>query len=167
MEEHHRKKKLPNIILHPFLWTNTSQSILYNVKNTPVIGLYRVRANRHHLYPKSRIDFNGINKEKYLLRLWEYKHFRGWNPLFQFCYEENGTVVCSELVIDEIITLMIIKHPYITRQVGSKAWKILFGDKNLDQALDLLCRMLAIKFNRKWEKVYPNKIELVVLKDAA
>lgn len=158
-----RKAKL-NLILHPFLYTN--QKEVFHKKEVPVLGLVPVRANRHHLYPKDREEIPGINKEKFLLKLWEYKHFNGWNYLFKFSYMENGEKKCTELIIDEIITLMIIKHPFITDQVGSKAWKILFKNKTLDQALDLLCRMLAWKFNHKWKEVFPIKIDLAVKKAA-
>ncbi|MDE2030954.1 MAG: hypothetical protein KGI58_01695 [Patescibacteria group bacterium] len=164
----HKKTKGPTkVIFHPFLYTNGKDT--YNIKHMPVIGLDRVKANRHHLYPKKCEDIPEINKEKFLLRLWEYKHFQGWNILFQFCYLENGIKKNSELTIDEIITLMIIKHPFITKKVGSKAWKILFKENNLNQACDILCRMLAWKFNHKhtWKKSFPSKIEFAVEKMAA
>jgi len=150
---------------HPFLYTNGKE--LFSKKEIPVIGLVPVKANRHHLYPRDRGDIPGVNKEKFLLRLWEYKHFQGWNHLFQFCFIENGVKKCSELTIDEIITLMAIKHRFITHKVGSRPWVILFGKKDLDEALDLLCRMLAWKFNYQWQKVFPKKINIAIIKIAA
>ncbi|HWA32307.1 MAG TPA: hypothetical protein VG694_02570 [Candidatus Paceibacterota bacterium] len=151
--------------VHPYLFTDGRK--ILSKKNCPVVGLEPVRSTRHHLYPKDRGDIPAVNKEKFLLRLWGYKHFQGWNPLFQFCFVEDGAKHCSELTIDEIITLMAIKHPFIVNKVGSKPWKILFGEKELEDALDLLCRMLAWKFNYKWQKCFPKKITLVAATLAA
>lgn len=145
---------------HPFLYTD-GRSIIVSAKEYPVIGLNRVKSNRHHLYPKNRDDIPAKHKEPFLLRLWEYKHFQGWNQLFQFSYIENNKKHWSELTIDEIITLMAIHHPFITQKVGTQPWKILFKDKTLDDACDLLCRMLSRKFNYAPQRIFPKKITFV------
>ncbi len=161
VKSYHKKPARPDGIFHPFLYTDSKKRV-YNRKHYPVIGLVRERANRHHLYPKDRVDIKGINKEKFLLRLWEHRHFKGWNPLFQFCYMENGKIKCSELTIDEIITLMVMRHSFIVNKVGTEPWKILFREKNLTEALDLLCRMLAFKFNNTWSFVFPKNIKAAI-----
>ena len=148
--------------LHPFLFRNKKGEIVFSKTKVLTKGLTQIKGNRHHLYPKQREDIPGINKEKFLLRIWDYKHFQGWNQLFQFCFKENGKNRCSELTIDEILTLMAVRHRFITEKVGTKPWKILFGEKNLDDAFNLLCRLLAIKFNYQWQKIFPKKITLVV-----
>jgi hypothetical protein len=152
----HRKKKR---FFNPFLFTDGKE--IFHKKKVPVIGLTQVESNRHHLYPKDRGLIPGVNKEKFLLRMWEYKHFKGWNVLFQFSYKEEGQTKTSELTIDEIITLMSINHWFVEDKVGTNAWKILFGEKNLNEALDLLCRMLAIKFNYQWQKTFPKAINSI------
>lgn len=152
-------------LTHPFLFTDEIN--IFDSRKFPVIGLRPVVTNRHHLYPKNREHFEGINKNKFLLRIWEYKHFYGWNRLFQFCYvDKKGYKKSYELVIDEIITLMIINHPFITSQVGSPAWKILFGNKKLHEARDILCRMLYLKFKRQWRHTFCYRVNFVLKKVA-
>lgn len=153
------------IFIHPFLYS-PGNGQLPSREAEFYTNCKPVKANRHHLYPRNRTDVTGINKEKFILRLWEYKHFRGWNSLFQFCYYENNCKKCSELTIDEILTLMAIKHPFIANKVGSREWKILFKKKNLQQAFELLCRMLSWKFDYEWRRVFPVKINLVYKKAA-
>lgn len=150
--------------VHPYLYTNGRE--IFSIKHMPVIGLEPVRATRHHLYPRERCDLPGVNKEQFLLSLWGYRHFNGWNKLFQFSYMENGTKERSELTIDEIITLMAIRHPFITEKVGTAPWKVLFRNLDLDGALDLLCRMLAMKFNYQWQQTFPKQITCAVRKAA-
>ncbi|MDQ5954962.1 MAG: hypothetical protein QG583_890, partial [Patescibacteria group bacterium] len=67
--------------MHPFLFMDELH--IFDKRKVPVIGLNPVFTNRHHLYPKNREHFKGINKSKFLLRIWEHKHFLGWNKLFQ------------------------------------------------------------------------------------
>ncbi|MBP9715045.1 MAG: hypothetical protein KBD52_00965 [Candidatus Pacebacteria bacterium] len=155
--------------VHPYLFTDGKKIYKHKksqLRSNPPIGLRPVLTNRHHLYPKDREEIEGINKEKFMLRLWEYKHSLGWNMLFQFAYEEDGRKFHHELIIDEIITLMIIEHPFMTSQVGSPAWKILFGNKKLHEARDILCRMLYFKFKKQWKHVVSEKVNLAVRKAA-
>lgn len=151
--------------MHPFLFMDELH--IFDKRKVPVIGLNPVFTNRHHLYPKNREHFKGINKSKFLLRIWEHKHFLGWNKLFQFCYlDKNGHKKGFELIIDEIITHMIQEDPYMTSRVGTPAWKILFGKKKLHEAAELLCRMLSIKFQRQWRHKVCHKIHWEVRKAA-
>lgn len=140
--------------VHPYLFTDGKKIFKHKKSqrhSNPPIGLKPVLTNRHHLYPKDREKIEGINKEKFLLRLWEHKHFLGWNKLFQFCYlDKHGCKKTYELTIDEIITHMIKEDPFMLKRVGTPAWKILFGEKKLYEAAELLCRMLYLKFNRQW-----------------
>lgn len=153
--------------IHPFLYTNGKE--VFSRKTSPAIGLEPVRTTFHHLYPKKRVDIskdNECNKKKFLLRIWEHKHFYGWNKLFQFFIKEENK--CYELTIDEIITLMVVRHRIIEEKVGTRPWKILFGNKSVDEALDILCRMLAMKFNYQWQHSFPVKIKFVtIIKQAA
>jgi hypothetical protein len=140
---------------HPFLYTDRCKT--FDKRKTTVAGLVEVRSNRHHLYPRSRTDI-GENCERFVLNLWQHKHFCGWNKLFQFSYEKGGIIKQSELTIDEIIELMINKDPFITRQIGSPAWKLVFKNKGLNGALDLLCRALSIKFNYRVREKRATKV---------
>lgn len=151
-------------INHPYLYTDGKS--YFNKNLIPVIGLNSVALTRHHLYPKDRKDLI-INKERYLLNIWGHKHFFGWNNLFQFSYFEGNSKIHTELTIDEIITLMIERHIFIVRKVGSKAWNTLFGSKTLDQALDLLLRMLSMKFNHRPMYVVHEKINFATSLEAA
>lgn len=152
--------------LHPYLHTDGKEVFTHTISSSGN-PLLPVRATRHHLYPRDRSDVKGVDRERFILRLWGYKHFNGWNHLFQFCFTERGIRTCHELTIDEIITLMIIRHPFITNKVGSKPWKILFKEKTLEDATDLLCRMLAWKFNYQWQEIFPKKITLLPVSQAA
>lgn len=153
-------------IQHPFLLVNNKYHVIQRGSTTPEIEslLYLpVHLSRHHLYPKNRTGGEGPHSAT-TLKLWCYKHFFGWNNLFQFFYKENGQTIHSELTIDEIITCMIVEHPFITNKVGTPPWKALFGEKNLEEALDLLCRMLSMKLNRTFLHVVHVKIDIAIPK---
>lgn len=149
---------------HPFLLTDGRK--IFHKNSCPSIGLDKVCMTKHHLYPKDRKDIL-IAKENFILKIWCYKHFFGWNRLFQFCYKENNLKIHTELSIDEILTLMIERHRFITDKIGTDAWKIVFKDRNIEQAIDLLCRLISIKFNIEPKKVKNSKIEFAITKLAA
>ena len=161
MRKRHRK--------HPFLMVDSKYNTEHKEKIKPEIKgiLYEpVKISRHHLYPKDRTGGQG-RYSNITLKIWCYKHFYGWNSLFQFFYKDNGKTIHSELTIDEIITLMILKHSFIVDKIGTKPWKVLFKEKNLEQATDLLCRMLSIKFNRHHEYIIHEKINVAIPKKIA
>lgn len=150
--------------VHPFLYFIGTELPSKDARLS--VNRKEVYANRHHLFPRSRKDIPKKEKEGFVLRLWEYKHASGWNQLFQFRYFENNQIKYFELTIDEIITLMAAKHPFIVEKVGTKPWKILFKDKTLKQASELLCRMLEWKLDRQWRKIFPKKIDFYYKKRA-
>ena len=156
-------------IEHPFLIVDNSYSARHKRDLSPVVAsiLYHpVHMSCHHLYPKARTD--GQGKECHItLKIWCYKHFYGWNNLFQFFYKENGKTIHSELTIDEIITCMVTRHPFIMEKVGSIPWQIVFKDKNIEQAINLLCRMLYMKLNRAHIYVVHRKIDIAIPKKIA
>lgn len=153
---------------HPFLVVNNKYNVVKNKKyiDPQILNiLYTpVKMSRHHLYPKNRTAGQGLYSN-ITLKIWCFKHFYGWNNLFQFFYQgENGEILPSELTIDEIITLMIERHPLITDKVGSAPWKIVFKNKGIEDAIDLLCRMVSIKFNRPHLHVVHEKINVAIPK---
>ena len=133
----------------------------FSKKEIPNIGLDSVNMTRHHLYPKNRKDVD-IKKEKYILKLWAHRHFFGWNRLFHFDYIENRKMIHSELTIDEIIYCMVTRHSFIMDKIGSIPWKLIFGNKNIEDAIDLLCRMLSIKFRKEPIFILNSKIDLAI-----
>ena len=152
--------------MHPFLYRKGDR--LAEIIGGPAPGFYPVRSSRHHLYPKDRKDVTGTSRERFILKLWEHKHFYGWNSLFQFNYCHGSKKRRFELTIDEIITLMATEHPFIVSRVGSRAWKVLFKDKNLSDACSLLCRMLSIKFNYRCKSdLHPKVVYVLSVRQAA
>jgi hypothetical protein len=152
---------------HPFLIVNSTYTTVRHKKNTPpevASILYTpVRMSRHHLYPKDRTSQQGPHSN-IVLKIWCYKHFYGWNSLFQFFYKEHGKTIHSEFTIDEIITLMIERHPFIVNKVGSPPWKVVFKNKGIEEAIDLLCRTLSMKFNRPPAHVLHEKVDIAIPK---
>lgn len=151
---------------HPFLVVNNKYDVQKKKELKEEIAkiLYTpVHLSRHHLYPKDRTGRQGPYSS-ITLRIWCYKHFFGWNSLFQFFYKENGHTVHTELTIDEIITAMIERHPFIMERVGTPPWKVVFKEKGIEDAIDLLCRMLSMKFNRSHLHVVHEKIHVAIPK---
>ena len=156
---------------HPFLLTINGRDFFHK-DSKPSIGSDNVFMTEHHLYPKNRKDVLLpedvlLPKNKFMLKIWCYKHFKGWNSLFQFFYLENNEKIHSELTIDEIITLMRDRHWFIIRNINTEAWKIVFKDNDIEQAIKLLCRFLRWKFNKEPTRVYNSKIESALIKTAA
>jgi hypothetical protein len=143
MQKSNRKRRTK----HPFLVTDGRN--FFHKNSNMAIGLDKVYITRHHLYPKDRKDLVEVAKENFILKIWSHKHFFGWNRLFQFCYKELGREIHTELTIDEIVTMMIEKHWFITKKVGTKAWKIVFKEKTIDEAIDLLCRLISRKYGKE------------------
>ncbi len=156
-------------IEHPFLVVDSKYNTFCKKETSPQVAsiLYqKVHMSRHHLYPKDRTARKGPYSN-ITLKMWCYKHFFGWNSLFQFFYKENGKTIHTELTIDEIITCMIIHHPFIMDKVGTRPWKVLFKDKEVEEVIDLLCRMLSMKFNRELEYTVHQKIDVAIPKKMA
>lgn len=155
-------------INHPFLVVNSKYTIVKHKKHInseiPNILYIPAKMSRHHLYPKDRSDQKGPYSN-ITIKIWCFKHFYGWNNLFQFFYEgENGEILPSELTIDEIITLMIERHPFIMNKIGSPPWKIVFKNKDIEEAIDLLCRTVSMKFNRPHLHVVHEKVDVAIPK---
>lgn len=154
---------------HPFLVVDNKYNLRLKTTLDPQVAsiLYQpVHMSRHHLYPRDRTGRQGPDSN-ITLKIWCYKHFFGWNSLFQFFYKEHGRTFHSELTIDEIITCMIIRHPFIMSKVGTRAWKVVFKEKGIEQAIDLLCRMLSMKFNRAHKQIVHEKIHIAIPKKIA
>lgn len=155
---------------HPFLLTrgktivhkksipsNEVQTILYEKSHLTI----------HHLFPRARTNVPSTYKN-HTLRLWSHKHFLGWNTLFQFKYRDDyNTEHFSELTIDEIITCIYMRHPFITLKIGTKAWNIVFKNKTLTEARMLLERFILIKFKRVFQYTFNSHIERAQSKFAA
>jgi hypothetical protein len=159
---------------HPFLFRCGKQIVRIPAGSVPAPGLVPIQSTRHHLYPKHRKDIKDINKERFKLRLWEHRHGY-WNQLFQFCYQTPGSKHkhCSELSIDDIIVMLICRHPFILQKSRTTAWKLLFGNKNLEEVIDLLCRALSFKYNapvrreRYKETSYPETVRYACMPQQA
>lgn len=146
-------KKKPTVFLHPHLCTDGKTIFEKSEAQENVSWIKPVRSTCHHLYPRHRND-SPCDTNKITIKIWSYKHFEGWNRLFQFSFKKNGVLIYSELTIDEIITAMVNSDPFITTKLNHRAWKIVFGDKDNFQAAALLKRVLSIVGHRKWKKTH-------------
>lgn len=153
-------------IEHPFLIVDNKYNVRNKKDTNPQLAsilFIPVKMSRHHLYPKERTGRQGPDSNV-VLKMWCYKHFYGWNFLFQFFYRENGHTVHTELTIDEIITAMIERRAFIMEKVGTPPWKVLFKNKGIEEVIDLLCRMLCIKVNRSYTHIVHKKIDVAIPK---
>lgn len=149
--------------IHPFLFTDGKSVFrkdLSTDKSRPV------RISRHHLYPRAGENIKGVDKEKFILRMWHFKHCSGWNKLFQYNYTHKNSKKTSKLNIEEVLTLMQCWHPFILGKIGTPEWKIVFKERNLQEAFELLCRFLSMKFHIRWKHRFPTRIKLLISKAA-